>query len=718
LKQSTSPQFVQLRADGVHVIVETLAEGLPRILHWGRDLGDLSDLDICTLYRTGGREQVTHLAGDGVAVGILPSPADDWLWTPGVTGHRSGADFSPAFTAAASEWAVIDDPVVAHRLTTTATAEDEGLALRLELELTRSGLLRMRAEVSNTGAGTFDLSSVDLTLPVPNVATELMDMTGRHLRERALQRRDLTIGTHLRESRRASGHEASVVTTVGTPGFGFRHGEVWAMHVGWSGNTRLFVERTNTGVTLLGGGELLLAGEVRLAQGESYRTPWIYGATGRGLDEMAGRFHQFLRSRPQHPSTPRPVTLNVWEAVYFNHDVDRLVALAKTAAAVGVERYVLDDGWFRHRRDDSAGLGDWYVDETVWPDGLGPLVTAVHTHGMQFGLWFEPEMISPDSDLARAHPEWIMAAGHRLPRPQRHQQVLNLTIPEAYTYIRDRISALVTEYDIDYIKWDHNRALVEAGDRTSRRPKVHEQTLAVYRLLGELKAAHPDLEIESCASGGGRIDLGIMAHADRVWASDCIDPLERQLIETGTSLLLPPELVGSHVASPVSHSTGRAHDLDLRAGTAFFSHMGIEWDLLSASAAERTQLARWVAAHKQHRDLLHHGTVVHADLVPDGLSVHGTVAEDAARAIYAVTCLRSPAVLPFGRVRLPGLAPWRRYRVRPLPPGDATDGNISYGSPAWWADGVELSGYVLSHLGVQMPALRPEHRVLVQAEAV
>src|SRR5699024_4134250 len=204
LKQSTSPHFVQLRADGVHVIVETLAEGLPRILHWGRDLGDLSDLDICTLYRTGGREQVTHLAGDGVAVGILPSPADDWLWTPGVTGHRSGADFSPAFTAAASEWAVIDDPVVAHRLTTTATAEDEGLALRLELELTRSGLLRMRAEVSNTGAGTFDLSSVDLTLPVPNVATELMDMTGRHLRERALQRRDLTIGPHLRQSRRAS----------------------------------------------------------------------------------------------------------------------------------------------------------------------------------------------------------------------------------------------------------------------------------------------------------------------------------------------------------------------------------------------------------------------------------------------------------------------------------------------------------------------------------
>ena len=234
------------------------------------------------------------------------------------------------------------------------------------------------------------------------------------------------------------------------------------------------------------------------------------------------------------------MTLNTWEAVYFDHRLEPLVELAEKAAAIGVERFVLDDGWFGSRRDDHAGLGDWWVSPEVWPQGLHPLVDRVTQLGMQFGLWVEPEMVNLDSDIARAHPEWVMATGGRTPVPSRHQQVLNLGIPECYAHIRDALFAILAEYDIAYLKWDHNRDLVDAGSHPDGRPGVHAHTLAVYRLLDELRAAHPRLEIESCYSGGGRVDLGILQRTDRVWVSDCIDPHERQMMQRWTAQLLPP----------------------------------------------------------------------------------------------------------------------------------------------------------------------------------
>ncbi|SDP80642.1 Melibiase [Arthrobacter sp. ok909] len=240
------------------------------------------------------------------------------------------------------------------------------------------------------------------------------------------------------------------------------------------------------------------------------------------------------------------MTLNVWEAVYFDHDEDKLIDLAERAAAIGVERYVLDDGWFGSRRDDTSGLGDWVVSADVWPTGLHPLVDRVDELGMQFGLWFEPEMVNPDSDVARAHPEWIMAARTALPVESRHQQVLNLGIPEAYEHVKKQILAIVAEYPIDYIKWDHNRDLIEAGNQLDGgRPGVHAQTLAFYALLEEIRSLHPDLEIESCSSGGARVDLGVLEHTDRVWVSDNIDPHDRQTILRWTTQLLPPEYMGS-----------------------------------------------------------------------------------------------------------------------------------------------------------------------------
>jgi alpha-galactosidase len=706
------------RAAGVSLVLDRTGDRLPRVLYWGLDLGDVSDPQLADLAVAAVPPVVSNSVDDPVPVSVLPEQSAGWLGTPGVAGHRDGAAFSTAFAVRD----VTEEPVagpLACRLTVTAIDPAAGLSLLLEIELTESGLVRQRATLTNDDdRSTFTLDGLLLTLPVPTEATELLDFTGRHLRERSPQRQPFTIGTRLRDNRRGrTGADATLIVAAGTAGFGFRDGEVWAVHVAWSGNHRTLAERTSGGVSLLGGGELLLAGEVRLAPGESYRGPWLYASYGRGLDEVAARFHRYLRAREHHPSSPRPVVVNTWEAVYFDHDLAKLTRLADAAADVGAERFVLDDGWFRYRRNDLAGLGDWYVDETVWPDGLHPLIEHVRGLGMEFGLWVEPEMVNPDSDLARAHPEWVMATGGRIPPPSRHQQVLDLGHPGAYGYLLERLDALLTEYPIGYLKWDHNRDLIDAGHSPRGEAGVHAQTLALYRLLDELRARHPGVEIESCSSGGARVDLGILERTDRVWASDCIDALERQQIQRWTAQLLSPELIGSHVGAPVAHTTGRRHTVDFRAGTALFGHFGIEWDLTSAAAEERERLTRWVELYKQLRGLLHSGTVVRADHPDPGLWVHGVVAADTSRAVYALVSTATSVWSPPGRVRLPGLDPDAGYRVTPLPPGDRIEGPGQSDLP-WWSSGIELNGRALAEAGVQAPELYPERLVLLDATRV
>jgi alpha-galactosidase len=590
-----------------------------------------------------------------------------------------------------------------------------GLELDIELELLASGLLRMRATLRATAPGGFALDRLDLALPVPPVATELLDQAGRWARERAPQRRPITIGTHLRENRRGrTGPDAATVLLAGEAGFRFGAGEVWGLHVAWSGNHRSWVERSASGSTLLGGGELLLPGEVTVTPDEPYTSPWLYATHGAGLDEAAARVHEHLRARPGHPRRPRPVVLNTWEAVYFDHDLDRLLRLAEVAAEVGVERYVLDDGWFLGRRDDTAGLGDWVVDPDVWPDGLHPLVDRVRALGMQFGLWVEPEMINPDSRLARAHPEWILQTGDRLPVTSRHQQVLDVT--QAHDHLLERLDALVSEYDLAYLKWDHNRDLVDAGSTATGRAGVHAQTLAVYRLLDELRAAHPGLEIESCSSGGARVDLGVLERTDRIWASDCIDPHERQQILRWTGQLLPPELVGSHIGSPRSHLTGRHHDLSFRGATALFGSFGIEWDLTALDAAERAEVAQWVALAKRFRPLLHSGRTVRVDHPDPALWAHGVVAQDRSQGLFGFVVMDRSATWPPGPVRLPGLDPDARYRLTAVGPAAGAEPLEGNGRPAWQRGGQVHAGRALAAVGVVPPPLRPDHAALLHVQ--
>lgn len=701
-------RIFHLRDGGTSLVLDPTTPGLPTIVHWGADLGDLDQADLEGLALAAVPQRVSGGLDVPARLTLLPLDADGWLGTPGLEGHRGGRIFSPSF-----EVVEIDGGTTA----TTVTAEDAhgGLTLVVDLEVTPAGLVRQRLSLTNTGDGEYSVLALAATFPVPAQATEVFDTTGRHLRERTPQRRAFTVGTHLRESRKGRpGADASLLLAAGTQGFGFERGQVHAVHVAWSGNHRLAAERTITAESSLQGGELLAPGEIDLAPGGTYRTPWVLGSWGDGLDDLAARFHTELRARPQHPQRPRPVTLNTWEAVYFDHDLGTLTALAERAAAVGVERFVLDDGWFLGRRDDTAGLGDWTVDPAVWPQGLAPLVDTVLALGMEFGLWVEPEMVNLDSDLARAHPEWILQPGGRLPPEGRQQHVLNLADPGAYAHILESLDALLRGHPISYLKWDHNRELAGAGDARTGHAVVHEHTLALYRLLDELRARHPGLEIESCASGGARVDLGILDRTDRIWTSDCIDPLERLTNQRYTGLLVPPELLGAHVGGPRSHSTHRSHGLDLRAGVAFFGHLGIEWDLTTVDDEQLAALARWVEAHKQARPLLRTGRVVNADLPDETADLRGVVAQDRSRALYAYTQTATSSTYPAGRVHLPGLDPDASYRVRLAAPTTSLGGAGQ--SPLLWAlDGTRTTGRALATTGIQAPVLFPEELVLLEA---
>ncbi|MBT2503525.1 alpha-galactosidase [Curtobacterium sp. ISL-83] len=700
---TTQADLVHLTAGGVSLVLDCSEDRLPAVLHWGAALGPLDVAALRALAEGDVALVMPNEVDAPVRLAVLPEPHRGWSGRPGLSGHRDGRDWSPAFRVTALDVTGAGSDqggtVVAEGIDETA-----GLAVRVTVELLPSGLVRARAAVTNRAPGAYTVDDLTIAFPVPERARELLDFAGRWGKERTPQRRELVVGTHARDNRKGrTGTDAATVLTAGEPGFGFARGEVWGVHTAWSGDHRHHAERLSTGSQVIGGGELLLPGEVRLAEDATYEGPWVYFAYGDGLDDQARRFHRWLRSRPQHPRTPRPTTINVWEAVYFDHDLARLIDLAERAARIGVERYVLDDGWFRHRRDDHAGLGDWYVDEDVWPDGLGPIVDRVRALGMQFGLWFEPEMVNEDSGLARAHPEWIMQADGRLPVRSRDQQVLDLAIPEAFDHVAERMTAIIGEYGVDSVKWDHNRDLVEAG-HPGGGAAVHEQTLATYRLMALLKERFPALEIESCSSGGGRVDLGVIEHTDRVWVSDDIDPLERQQMHRWTQQLLPPELLGAHIASGTNHTTGRNHDLAFRAGTALVGHLGIEWDLVQASPQQEQDLTAWTALYKELRSVLHGGDLVRMDEVDDTRLVSGTVSPDRQRAVFFVASVGRSEVSHTGRVRFRDLDPDTRYRVDPIVIGEVH----GLRGPAWWSGDRVFSGRVLGTVGVQPPDMPAE----------
>ena len=684
--------------------------GVPAVAHWGAALGDA---DLPGLLATTLPAVMNSSIDVPRSFSIVADRSQGWSGTPSIDTH--------ADEVMLEGFALIG--AVRSATTVTFTLCDATSTLEAEYcyRLDEAGILHVTIALRNLSPQRWvEVVAVRALLPLPARAAETLDFTGRWTHERRPQRSEVRDGTWTRSSRRGRpGHDASYLTLVGTTGFRFRSGEAWAAHLAWSGNQEMIVERLPEGAgvhrSVIGGGELVDAGEVRLPPGGRYRSPEVLFAwSDAGIDGISARFHASIRSRPTHPRAPRPLLLNTWEAVYFDHDLDKLTDLAAIAADLGVERFVLDDGWFRGRRGDTAGLGDWYVDESVWPQGLQPLSDRVHELGMQFGLWFEPEMVNPDSDLARQHPDWLLQESPLL--AARNQFVLDFSLDEVVAHILERLDEIITTAAVDFVKWDHNRDLhASLGIRGSRRVRAHTQGL--YRTLRELRRRHPRLEIESCASGGGRADLGILQYTDRIWASDCNDPIERQHIQRWTQTLLPPELIGAHVGPAESHTTHRHADFSFRAVTALFGHAGLEWDLTRTTSTERAAIAAWSHLYRELRGLLHSGVTVRGDDVDDGALLHGVVHADGTEAVFAWVRTATSATAHTPRVPLPGLHPAMSYRVRVREEIAASRHQIA--DPAWMTTDVDLvcTGAVLA-AGLPLPVLNPGQALLLHLTAV
>ncbi|MBT1175260.1 alpha-galactosidase [Bifidobacterium sp. LC6] len=699
---------------------------LPRLVHWGRPLADPQAA--LALYDAVRPQRVSGVLDYTPWPSVLPTQAEGWMGTSRFNVARDGVELFCKFTVSNVTIGKHDDGIPGAdvpTVTVDAADDEQGVGLVWTAELLPGGLIRQHATVRNLTDGELEVNKVELGFALPANANEVLTTTGHHLRERQPQRH--LLGVERIEKNSVIGRpdfDASLLLAAGEPGFGFEHGDVYAAHVAWSGNSTLTAERTPYTQTLIGGGEVLLAGEIALTKGGEYATPSVFGAYGDGLNEIGKRFHSYVRSlHPELIAKPRPVMLNTWEAVFFDHNFDTLKALADKAAASGVERYVVDDGWFGSRRDDTSGLGDWQIAQDIWPDGpksLKALADYVHAKGMEFGLWFEPEMINPNSNTYRAHPDWVLKpTKNRMPMEGRHQQVLDLSNPDAYQYIYNSINGLVDELGIDYIKWDHNKQVTEGVSPYTGRPAVHSQTLAVYRIWRDLKAAHPDLEMESCSSGGGRMDLGILRYASRVWTSDCVDPVEREDTQRYTSLVVPPCMMGEHIGHSPAYATHRATSQEMRMAMAFFGHMGIEWNLLKEPDEALAKLGQWVTEYKQHREWFAQDTCVHADQCDPAVRVDGMVKPDKSAAIYRYTMLTTSSTYPTAPVHLPGLDPDANYRVYPLAINldlDASGANVGFSPLGWWNEqGIVLPGRALTTYGIRPPELNPAQAALFAA---
>jgi alpha-galactosidase len=704
----TKPDFVHLTQDGVSLLID-LSRDTAEIVHWGTALGEVSNI---ASYSKAAMEPVAHAE--------LDDPMYQSIWRensrgntglPALLGHSNGKRFSQKFEIVSAEQ---------NSTSATITGRDDHAQLEVKnvYRFLGAGVLGVSQTITNLGGDSFVLNELNVFMPLPDQVAESMDFTGRWVNERQLQRREIQPGQFVREEREGrSSHDYTIMQYAMTRGAGYQTGEVWGLGIMFSGNSKHIIERQQSGRTFIAAGELILPGEIILQAGESFTSPEVAAVySGNGIDGTTNRIYSWLRSRPNHPTNirPRPLTLNVWEAVYFDHDLAKLSELADVAAAVGVERFVLDDGWFGSRRDDHRGLGDWVVSKDVWPNGLGPLIEKVHASGMEFGLWFEGEMLNADSDVYRAHPDWILKVGDRVPPEGRHQHVLDITNPAAYQHLFDQVDAVLSENDIAYIKWDHNKFILEPAHDDA--PAVHKQTEAIYRFFDELKQRHPGLEIESCASGGGRIDLGMAQHADRFWTSDCNDAADRQRIQRYTQFAIPPELLGSHIGPTKAHTTLRVHELSFRAVTALFGHAGLEWDITQCSSEELEHLKTWASYYKQNRNLLHSGSMIRVDRVDETSFVHGVVSKDQSKAIFAYVTLGTQGGSRPAGIRFAGLDDARNYRVRAVFP--AGEPKYLQRAGVQWFDGVELSGSALQSMGLRAPILFPDNAFLIEIEAI
>lgn len=546
------------------------------------------------------------------------------------------------------------------------------------------------------------------TFTLPQYIQQFLSFEGKWAGEFQTQRQDLFTGAFVRENRRGrTSHDNFPGLLLADKGTTQNFGDCFGFHLGWSGNHKLRLELLTDGRRYIQMGELLSPGEVTLAKDEFYETPLLYASySAKGFNELSHQFHSFVRSQilsPPQQRKPRPVHFNTWEAVYFDHEISIMQDLAIRAAKLGAERFVLDDGWFRGRVTDRSGLGDWQVDHLRYPDGLNPLIQTVNENNMEFGLWVEPEMVNPDSDLFRTHPDWVLNNQGSEQMNFRNQYVLDLTREEVLDYIFINLDSLLKEYpQITYLKWDMNREINHSGNYRNQ-PSVHQYVLNLYELLAKIKKRHPQIEIESCSSGGGRADYGILSLCDRIWPSDSNDPYDRLSIQTGFSYFFPPEVMGSHVGPSPCHITGRKFDIQTRTSVALFGHLGLELDPRDLSDSEETQLSQATYLYRELRSFIHSAKYYRLETEKDVVAFC-LINENKSKAILSYNFMENKKYTRPTCLRLLNLDPLKRYSFNLI-----NSFGINETSPSNLEElnSKTFTGEILIKHGIQMPLLRP-----------
>lgn len=683
---------------GQTLVLASRGGAMPEAIYWGPSLPDDEDLaalaDAALGDLTGGMLDVLP------PLGICPEASSGFSGQPGLLVSRAdGTPITPRLE-------LQDAAEGAGTLSLSLVDPVHALSYRADIAVASPGLLVMRAALqAETPVRIHWLAAP--VLPGPQLADEIVDVSGRWTGEFQLNRIPWRPGARLREARAGrSGHEHVPLVYLPCRGATNTAGFVQALHYGWSGGHRMVAEELPDGRRQIQFGH---AAGSEIGTGTRFETAPLYATVStEGLGGAAVRLQRHLRDHvvPWPDRTrPRPVHYNCWEAVYFRHDFTELAELADRAAALGAERFVLDDGWFGRRDDESSSLGDWVVDPRKWPDGLGSLIAHVQGLGMSFGLWVEPEMVNANSDLYRAHPDWMLGPADQV--PGRGQFALDMARADVRDALFAMLDAVLSAHDIDYLKWDHNRALPVSDTA---------QTLGVYALIDRVRAAHPGLEIESCASGGGRIDFGVLARTHRVWLSDSNDALERLRMQHDAALLLPGCVTGSHVGPRVCHSSGRVLPMAFRAWVAAQRHMGFEMDLRELDADEAATLADVTAWWKTNRGWLMRADILRLECADPSVVAELQRAEDGARFVVFAGQSRTPDQILPRPLRLAGLDPTARYEVRLKNPQDAPP--LSRGPVVLRNRALTLTGASLMAHGLSLPLAWPATMWVVEGRRI
>ncbi len=564
-----------------------------------------------------------------------------------------------------------------------------------------SGILARSATIENRGtdAATVEQAAAAAwTLPAGHYT--LNYLTGRWAGEWNLTQEPVHPGARVLESRRGStGHQANPWFAIQAGDADENHGEVWFGALGWSGSWRITVEQDQLDeVRVTGGFNPFDFGYV-LKAGEKLETPIFYG--GYAHDGLGGASRMLHRYELEHilPRTQatagqqfpkvRPVIYNSWEATEFRVSEAGQMALAEKAAALGIDRFVMDDGWFGQRKDDHAGLGDWYVNKEKFPNGLKPLIDKVHALGMSFGLWVEPEMVNPDSDLYRAHPDWVLHFPGRPETQQRNQLVLNLARPDVRAYVFGFLDKLLNENDIAFLKWDYNRNWSEPGwDQlpAAEQKRVYvEFTQNLYSILAELRSKHPNVEIESCSGGGGRVDLGILRYTDEVWPSDNTDPFDRLSQQDGFSYAYTPQVMMAWVTDSPHWLNNRSTSLVYRMLSSMQGSLGIGANIANWTPEEAATAKRLIAAYHQVQPTIVEGALYRLISPRNGseFSATQTVNHEKSQSVVFAFIHSTQKGHFFPTLKLRGLDPAAEYALSSIE-GKVREGTPSVASGAWW----------------------------------